>query len=48
MLWTKQVFKFRTSSEKTGKKYKGTFRVMFMATTGTAWFDNIQLYEIKE
>ena len=48
MPWTKQVFKFKTSSSKAGKKYSGTFRLFLSHATGTAWFDNIQLYELNK
>ena len=47
MPWTKQVFKFKTSNPKPEKKYSGTFRLFLSHATGTAWFDNIQLYELS-
>jgi uncharacterized protein DUF4838/cellulose/xylan binding protein with CBM9 domain/glycosyl hydrolase family 67 len=47
MPWTKQVYKFKTSSKKLGKEYKGTFRLFLSHATGSAWFDNIKLYELK-
>jgi len=48
MPWTKQVYKFKTSAQKPGKKFQGIFRLFLSHVTGTAWFDNIKLYELKK
>ena len=45
MPWTKQVFKFKTAKE--AKKDDGISLVLSHAT-GTAWFDNIKLYELQK
>jgi hypothetical protein len=46
--WSRQVFEFRTSKAKSGKKYKGTLRLFLLNATGSAWFDNITLVKIND
>ena len=45
MPWTKQVFKFKTAKE---TKKGNSISLVLSHATGTAWFDNIKLYELQK
>ena len=46
MPWTKQGFEF-TTGVKTNKKIKSYIRLFIIGATGTAWFDDVRLREVK-
>jgi hypothetical protein len=46
MPWTKQGFEF-TTGPGTNKKYKSYIRLFIIGATGTAWFDDVRLREVK-
>lgn len=46
MPWTKQGFEFTTDSA-TNKKYQSYMQLYIHGATGTAWFDDVRLREVK-